>query len=116
MPLDCAFCGKMENHRHIFIECEYVTKVRSIVMGRFAYDNTANTIEEETIRLSMIAKKKTPMARVYTICWSELMYEVWVQRCKMVFQNHCDPEATVARRVLFKAASRVCDKFKEFLL
>lgn len=61
-------------------------------------------------------KKRTLIVIMYSICWEKLSYEVWIQHCKKAFQLHCDSVEVVARRDLFKAATRADDAFKDFLL
>lgn len=54
-------------------------------MSRFRCDEIVRYLPNEVDRVAKIGKKKTVMAMVYVASWSEMMYEIWLRRCMIVY-------------------------------
>ena len=62
------------------------------------------------------SKKSGDRFKLYSMCFAEAVYHIWLQRNEMVFNQKCRPEATVVREVLFKVACRATDKQRHMLI
>lgn len=77
------------------------------------YYRYANDICTEIVGLTKITKKKTPFAQLYVLLWTELMYSIWTNRCRAVFQGSIVVPKIVARNVMFKVDTQCNDVLKE---
>lgn len=75
-----------------------------------------NTIEQEIKRLNGAARKKSLVAKVYVMLWTEFVYLIWVRRCKSIFkEDEAMDSKTLAARIIFNTASR-CTEIEKVLL
>lgn len=52
---------------------------------------------------------------LYTMVWTELVYQVWVDRCKMVYKGTHKGVKVAAKEMMFRVAARVSNELKMFL-
>lgn len=81
----CKLCEVyVEDHQHFFLDCRWTSSLRLLVFSKLD-DRKAYSIQGECLRVSKIARKKSTGARVYLILWAELLYEVWLMRCRVMY-------------------------------
>lgn len=88
MDPQCKLCSQaMEDHQHIFLDCPYAKEPRNLAMKNFQEDCPTEQIEAEISRVAKLCKKNSLYAQVYTVVWSEVVHEIWLQRCATVYQG-----------------------------
>lgn len=82
-------------------------------MKPFIEDKQALNISSDLMRVSSIAKKTSPVARLYVMVWVELMYQIWLNRYKVYFHQVTSLHI-LAKEALFRVAFRVNEQEQEF--
>lgn len=78
-------------------------------------DKRSSVLGEECIRVNRMCKRKSCIAKLYAVLWSELMYETWCQICKAsVHKSKVD--VRVARHNILFRASIVCNEDMRYYL
>lgn len=76
-------------------------------MKNLQVNTSSKDLESEINRMSKVAKKRYVMAKLYVALWLECLYEIWIQRCIMVFQNVSETPSQAANHVIFRVAIKV---------
>ncbi|KAH0640651.1 hypothetical protein KY285_037237 [Solanum tuberosum] len=103
---ECCLCQEavLETNKHLFVECEYVTRVRTTLLS---WTNTPMTTIDLSPTLEMIRKKhwKKFKKEVIAALWGAMVYHVWKARNWKHFKGtsiqHADIVGNITREIEF---------------
>lgn len=64
---------------------------------------------EEITRAAKKCRSKKAKNKVFSLVFTEAVYQIWLQRNMKIFNNKIDTTAAVVNRILFNAAYRCSD-------
>ncbi|KAL0299864.1 UNVERIFIED_CONTAM: hypothetical protein Sangu_3150300 [Sesamum angustifolium] len=97
----CVLCGReMETHEHLFFRCNYSRQCIRILKGtvRFTWPNRAWAVD-----IAWASKRwngRHIVQAAYRALLAAIVYHIWQERNKRVFQQSMRPSSTIARIVV----------------
>lgn len=85
-------------------------------MQGFPFDKQQECIKDELKRLHSFSKLKHPRYKVDVMVWIEMMYRIWIGRCKARMQGFMYSCIECVNLVIFRVGSRIDPQWCEFLL
>lgn len=85
-------------------------------MKNFSRDNHASSLDIELQRVAKIYGRKPLIATAYIALWTELIHDVWINRCKVLYQNVQLLNEQVCKAIVFSVAVRLPELASSFLL
>ena len=108
--------GSTESLNHLMFECPNAKAVRTRVFrfidGMLAF----RSFEEEIGYMNKLNKKKTDRAKLIVACWTEMIYDIWMQRNNIIFASRTSIVSHVVHNIVFKITGRVSDTVRELLI
>jgi len=113
----CAQCKKeVESINHLFFDCEYSRDVWKLVMNNLNFSTCGFKLEEAMqVADQCFAKDKTK-AKLFTMCLSETVYGIWLERNSKVFSHNSRNASMLHREIVFRVACRLDDKERMMLI
>lgn len=115
VDLICRLCGVLnEDHNHMFMLCTWTNELRQLLFTKML-DTKASSLAEDCIRVSKVARKKSVGAKAYVLMWSEFIYEVWLMRCRVLYQQVCLNIEIAKRSIMFRVGSSCIDGMENYM-
>lgn len=116
LPTTYVLCKRAdESHQHLFIDCAWTAELWKVLFAKFQYQ-LPSSLEEEILVVSKLCKKGKEVGRLFALVWSEFVQEVWLERCKTLFQ-HANPNFEIVNNnILFRASTRCKSHMIDWLL
>ncbi|KAK4384229.1 hypothetical protein Sango_3080100 [Sesamum angolense] len=103
----CVLCGReMETHEHLFFRCNYSRQCIRILKGtvRFTWPNRAWAVD-----IAWASKRwngRHIVQAAYRALLAAIVYHIWQERNRRVFQQSMRPSSTIARIVVDEMSRR----------
>ncbi|KAK4384422.1 putative ribonuclease H protein [Sesamum angolense] len=104
----CVLCGReMETHEHLFFQCNYSRQCIRILKGmvRFTWPNRAWAVD-----IAWASKRWTGrhiVQAAYRALLAAIVYHIWHERNRRVFQHSMRPSSTIARIVVDEMRQKI---------
>ncbi|KAK4384108.1 putative ribonuclease H protein [Sesamum angolense] len=104
----CVLCGReMETHEHLFFRCNYSRQCIRILKGtvRFTWPNRAWAVD-----IAWASKRwngRHIMQAAYRALLAAIVYHIWQERHRRVFQQSMRPSSTIARIVVDEMRQKI---------
>ncbi|KAL0292946.1 UNVERIFIED_CONTAM: putative ribonuclease H protein [Sesamum angustifolium] len=103
----CVLCGReMETHEHLFFRCNYSRQCIRILKGtvRFTWPNRAWAVD-----IAWASKRWNGRhsAAAYRALLATIVYHIWQERNRRVFQQSMRPSSTIARIVVDEMRQKI---------
>jgi len=113
----CVLCNKEEETlKHLFFECDYSRQVWKMILDNLGFYPNCYKMEEVLKITYKCGKKKTPKAKLFTMCLSEAVYGIWLERNNKIFNNNCMNVMILYRQIIFRVACRTNDSERVMLI
>ncbi|KAK4383919.1 hypothetical protein Sango_3108100 [Sesamum angolense] len=104
----CVLCGReMETHEHLFFRCNYSRQCIRILKGtvRFTWPNRAWAVD-----IAWASKRwngRHIVQAAYRALLAAIVYHIWQERNRRVFQQSMRPSSTIARIVVDEMRQKI---------
>lgn len=102
--------------KHLFVECDYSREVWKLILDNLGFSAFCYKMEDALKVTDTCCRKKTPKAKLFTMCLSETIYGIWLERNNKVFTNTCKNVTMLYRQIVFKVACRANDLERRMLI
>lgn len=106
----CVLCKReVETLKHLFFQCDYSREVWKLTLDNLGFIPFGYNLEDAMKTNDKCCTKKTPKAKLYTMCLTEAGYGIWIERNNKVFNDTCKPVAMLYREIVFRVACRATE-------
>ncbi|XP_058759641.1 uncharacterized protein LOC131632942 [Vicia villosa] len=83
----CSFCGEQENIMHLFFQCRYTAQIWCCILNWLGYQRNTWDWRQESIWMSMEAKKKGWKRILLRMAATETIHHLWQARNALCFEQ-----------------------------
>lgn len=113
----CVLCGKTaETLQHLFFVCDYSSEVWTKVLATLQFTLPCHQFEEALVLASKCGRKHTNKAQLFTMCYAEAIYGLWIERNNRIFRDIKQTAEYLANSILFNVAVRTSPQGRELLV
>ena len=87
-----------------------------MVLDNLGFSPVSYNMEEALKVTEKCARKKSPKAKIFTMCLSETVYGIWLERNSKVFTKTCKSERFLYRQIIFRVACRTKESERVLLI
>lgn len=113
----CVFCHtQLETVHHLFFQCSYSKMIWQGLLAVLGHHRQPQQWNEEVEWIQKKSRKTSPLAKLTTMCFSECVYSIWLQRNAQVFNANHLPCNQVIKDILFRVSCRASDSMRAILI
>ncbi|CAO2834641.1 unnamed protein product [Amaranthus hypochondriacus] len=113
----CVLCsGARETNHHLFFDCANAKEVRNRLFNFLPRGLDDPNFKTEILQMNKINKKKTDRAKLIVGLWTEMIYCIWMQRNKKVFDTHTFNSEKAVDCIVFRMAGRANSRMLDMLV
>lgn len=110
-------CGSdLEKIQHLFIACSYTATVWKQIIRLMQCSKNASNFDIKVAAALRMRKKCTVRSKIYNIMFTEIVYNLWIQRNDRVFGAGQKNTEQLCKEIIFKVAVRCSDSKRNLLL
>ncbi|XP_010672334.2 uncharacterized protein LOC104888919 [Beta vulgaris subsp. vulgaris] len=103
----CRLCNsENESIEHLFFDCHYTNTVWCHTLRAINIHRRGLGFSQEIQEVYRKAHSNTRRARIYVMLFTEVVYLLWIQRNKKVFNNMLQHPERVCKDIIFRVAAR----------
>nr|QIA97952.1 hypothetical protein AP_R.00g000480-v1.0.a3 [Amaranthus palmeri] len=113
----CVLCNNAsESAHHLFFDCRNAKEIRAKIFNFLSWNLNEANFHDEIQCMSKLNKKKTDRAKLIVGLWTEMIYNIWMQRNRKIFDNHSFNQKEVIDCIVFRIAGRVNSRMNDMLV
>lgn len=119
IPCDptCNLCQQEnESVQHLFFQCDYSNQVWTEILKLLKYNRSIRDWEQEVEWVGQQCRKTKAQGKVLAMCFSETIYNVWLQRNSDIFNSHKLPVKKLVRDIIFRVSCRCNSDMRNLLI
>ena len=115
--VDCMLCdGGSKIVHHLMFECKNANQVCEGNFSFLIHAWKTRSWEDKIKIMANLNRKKTKKAKLIVIVWTEMIYGIWLQHNKKIFEVTTHPISNVVKNIIFRSAGRVDNDMRELLI
>ncbi|XP_021763674.1 uncharacterized protein LOC110728323 [Chenopodium quinoa] len=103
----CFFCqNTCESVSHLFFYCPYSKTIWEQILKLLDVKKAVQPFHIEQQWIVKNCRKSSSKGRVYSMCFAEAIYRIWLQRNSLMFTGDCKPSETVFHDIIYHVVVR----------
>ncbi|WMV19835.1 hypothetical protein MTR67_013220 [Solanum verrucosum] len=117
----CKLCKQqLESRDHIYVQCLFTQQVWERIMNWLTWQWNSTTTWDDHLTWCIIrAKGKSLNAQIFKMVYAELVYGIWIERNRRIFENKGRQSEEIAKEIAFtcnvRAPLRIKAKLQQLL-
>ncbi|KNA12666.1 hypothetical protein SOVF_123880, partial [Spinacia oleracea] len=98
---------------HLFFKCPVSAAVWHKVLLGIGVDKGSSGFTNELEVVTKRSRKTGDISKLYVMCFIEAVYQLWLNRNAIVFEQSGKTIESLAKEILFRVSCRCTDSLKE---